>query len=278
MRPRSLILRAPGTNCDEETAAAWQLAGADAEVRHVARVVEAPKSLDDYQFLTIPGGFSYGDDLGAGRIFATRIGTALSDAMARFRDRGGLLLGVCNGFQVLVRAGLLPGGETSGPATLARNTSGTFQARWVRLAPRSGVTPFLDDDEPIELPVAHGEGRFLLKDAGAADALDRDGRIVLKYVDETGQATSELPGEPQRLDSRRRRPVRPHRACVRADAASRALRRPVPSPAVDPGRSQGGRRRAADLPQRGEGGLVKGGARSPDLIVGWARPASGRRG
>ncbi len=196
MRPRSLILRAPGTNCDEETAAAWRLAGADAEVWHVGRMVEDPKALDAYQFLTIPGGFSYGDDLGAGRIFATRLGTALSEAMARFRDRGGLLLGICNGFQVLVRAGLLPGGHATGPATLARNASGTFEARWVRLASRSGSTPFLSDDEPIELPVAHGEGRFLLKDSASAEALDREGRIVLRYLDANDHATTSYPANP----------------------------------------------------------------------------------
>src|SRR4051794_20202652 len=131
MSPRALILRAPGTNCDEETAAAWERAGASVETRHVARVVEQPNALDAYQILTIPGGFSYGDDLGAGSIFASRIGTALGEAMARFRDRGGLVLGVCNGFQVLVRSGLLPGGKSTGPTTLARNVSGKFEARWV---------------------------------------------------------------------------------------------------------------------------------------------------
>ena len=192
--PRALILKAPGTNCDEETAAAWSLAGAVVETRHVSRVVADPGSLDHFQILTIPGGFSYGDDLGAGRIFASRIGTALNDAMYRFRDRGGLLLGVCNGFQVLVRAGLLPGG--TGPATLARNASGRFEARWVRLAPQSGRTPFLADDEPIELPVAHGEGQFLTSDPTDVEAIDRDGRIVLKYVDREGRPTADYPANP----------------------------------------------------------------------------------
>jgi len=191
-KPRALILKAPGTNCDEETAAAWTLAGAVAETRHVARVVAEPSSLDEFDVVTIPGGFSYGDDLGAGRIFASRIGLALNDALHRFRDRGGLLLGICNGFQVLVRAGLLPGG-TGSPATLARNTSGRFEARWVRLIPKAGVTPFLATDEPIELPVAHGEGRFLSDDA---EAIDREGRIVLKYVDASGQPATAHPENP----------------------------------------------------------------------------------
>ncbi len=196
MSPRALILRGPGTNCDEETVVAWQRAGASVDVRHIGRLVENPKLLDDFQILTIPGGFSYGDDLGAGRIFASRLGTALSEGMAKFRDRGGLLLGICNGFQVLVRAGLLPGSATKSAATLARNVSGKFEARWVRLLPQPGRTPFLADGEPIELPVAHGEGRFLTADPGATEALDRDGQIVLKYADDQNQATSEYPWNP----------------------------------------------------------------------------------
>ena len=107
--PLAMILRAPGTNCEEETAEAWQAAGASVEVWHVCRLLESPASLDRFQILTIPGGFSYGDDLGAGRIMATRLAAVLGDALPRFRDRGGLILGICNGFQVLVRAGLLPG-------------------------------------------------------------------------------------------------------------------------------------------------------------------------
>src|ERR1700712_1859832 len=124
-KPRVLVLRAPGTNCDEETAYAWQLAGAEAESRHVGRVAEDPSALDSFQVLTIPGVFSYGDDLGAGRILATRLGTVLGDALRRFRDRGGLVLGICNGFQVLVKAGLLPGSAAAhGPTSLTFNESG----------------------------------------------------------------------------------------------------------------------------------------------------------
>src|SRR5438132_3463888 len=120
-RPRALIVRAPGTNCDQETAIAWAKAGADVETWHVGRVLEAPRALDVFQILTIPGGFSYGDDLGAGRILASRLGTVLLDALHRFHDSGGLVLGICNGFQVLVKAGLLPGVRGAGPATLAHN-------------------------------------------------------------------------------------------------------------------------------------------------------------
>ena len=194
--PRVIVLRAPGTNCDEETAAAWQLAGAQAETWHVGRLLEDPAALDRFQILTIPGGFSYGDDLGAGRILATRLSHALGDALRRFHDRGGLIAGICNGFQVLVRCGLLPGGTVPCPATLAHNDSGKFEARWIRLLPRPGLSPFVSFDEPIELPVAHGEGKFLLAKQGAMESLDAAGQIVLKYADDQGRPTQDYPANP----------------------------------------------------------------------------------
>jgi phosphoribosylformylglycinamidine synthase len=195
-RPRAIVLRAPGTNCDEETAAAWEQAGAEAETWHVGRLLESPHALDGFQILTIPGGFSYGDDLGAGRIFATRLGTVLEDALGRFRDRGGLILGICNGFQVLVRAGLLPGGPKPCAATLTFNDSGHFESRWVRLAPVPGRSPFLTDGEVIELPVAHGEGKFVLGDEAALADLEAAGQVVLRYVDESGNPTQAYPANP----------------------------------------------------------------------------------
>jgi phosphoribosylformylglycinamidine synthase len=191
-----LIVRAPGTNCDEETAAAWALAGAIVETWHVGRLLEDAQALERFQILTIPGGFSYGDDLGAGRILATRLGTALLDVLYQFRDRGGLVLGVCNGFQVLVKAGLLPGRVQAGRATLTHNDSGRFEARWIRLAPRSGLCPFVTDAEPIELPVAHGEGKFVLAQPDGLAALEAAGQVILHYADETGRPTQAYPANP----------------------------------------------------------------------------------
>lgn len=195
-RPRVLIIRAPGTNCDEETAYAWQLAGAHVEVAHIGRLLESPVMIDRFQVLTIPGGFSYGDDLGAGRVLATRMGLVLADAVGALRGRHGLILGICNGFQVLVRAGLLPGRDDLGPATLTRNDSGHFEDRWVRMLVRGGKTPFLADDGLIEMPLAHGEGKFLMARAGVLDRLDADGQIVLRYVDEAGRVTESYPANP----------------------------------------------------------------------------------
>ena len=195
-RPRAIVLRAPGTNCDEETSAAWNRAGAVVETWHVGRLLESPRALDGFQILTIPGGFSYGDDLGAGRIFATRLGTVLGQALHRFHERGGLVLGICNGFQVLVRAGLLPGVDSPHAATLTFNDSGHFESRWVRLAPTTGLSPFLADSEPIELPVAHGEGNFVVSDPSYLASLESAGQVVLRYVDDHGRPTQDYPANP----------------------------------------------------------------------------------
>ena len=195
-KPRSLVLRAPGTNCDEEAAFAWDRAGAEAETWHLGRLLESPGGLDSFQILTLPGGFSYGDDLGAGRILASRLGSVLGDALRRFLDRGGLVLGICNGFQVLVKAGLLPGNPGFGPSTLTFNDSGHFESRWVRLIPTAGLSPFLADGEPIELPVAHGEGRFVVEDPAGLAELEAAGQVVLRYADSENHPTTSYPANP----------------------------------------------------------------------------------
>ncbi|MFO0910057.1 MAG: phosphoribosylformylglycinamidine synthase I [Isosphaeraceae bacterium] len=198
-RPRAIVLRAPGTNCDEETALAWERAGAEAETWHIGRLLESPGALDAFQILTIPGGFSYGDDLGAGRIFATRLGIVLEDALRRLHDRGGLVLGICNGFQVLVRAGLLPGRDGTGStvaATLTNNDSGRYESRWIRLVPTPGLSLFVTDDQVIELPVGHGEGKFVVNDPAQLAALEAAGQVVLRYCDTQGQPTQDYPANP----------------------------------------------------------------------------------
>lgn len=196
-QPRVLVLRAPGTNCDEETAAAWQMSGAIVESHHINAILAEPAALDQFQILTIPGGFSFGDDLGAGRVLASRLGSVLGDTLQRFRDRGGLVLGICNGFQVLVKAGLLPGLPSElGPASLTFNDSGHFESRWVHLLPAPGLSPFLSDGEPIELPIAHGEGKFVAARPELLARLETTGQVVLRYADPDGQPATGFPANP----------------------------------------------------------------------------------
>jgi phosphoribosylformylglycinamidine synthase subunit PurQ / glutaminase len=224
--PRALVLRAPGTNCDLETADAWRRAGADAETWHINRLIECSAELAHFQVLTLPGGFSYGDDLGAGCILAARLAIGLGDALRRFHDRGGLILGICNGFQVLVRGGLLPGGSGTRRTTLAHNESGRFEARWVRLTPRPGLTPFVTFTEPIELPVAHGEGRLMTSDSAALDLLEQNGRIVLQYADREGRPTGQYPANPNGS---------PHAAAALCDSTGRIFGlMPHPERFIDP--------------------------------------------
>lgn len=179
--PRALILRAPGTNCDEETVAAFELAGATAERVHVNQLLEQSAVVREYQILCIPGGFSYGDDIAAGRIFAQRLGE-LADVLREFHDRGGLVLGICNGFQVLLKTGLLiPEGAQGPRATLTWNDSGKFEERWVTLAVTTTGCPFLEKVETLDLPVAHAEGKFVTADAASLKSLEEAGQVALRY-------------------------------------------------------------------------------------------------
>jgi phosphoribosylformylglycinamidine synthase len=193
LAPRALVLRAPGTNCDHETAHAFERAGGIAKRVHVRALTARPALADDCQILCIPGGFSYGDDIASGRILALELKTRLADALRRFRDRGGLVLGICNGFQVLVQTGLLLSDPATGGAVaaLAHNTSGQFVARWVRLHAAPGNCPFLQGLHDLELPVAHGEGRFVARSAADLAQLDAAGRLVLRYAaDDRGRPTN----------------------------------------------------------------------------------------
>ena len=193
---RVLVLRAAGTNCDEETAFAWSVVGAAAECVHINRVMARPETLRDYQVLTIPGGFSYGDDLAAGRIFANQIVHHLADELHAFVEAGKLVLGICNGLQVLVKTGLLPGpmdGSSDAttpprqPVTVTHNDSAKFEDRWVHLRVGSDRCVFLEPGALLALPIAHGEGKVVADEAETLSALGSNGYVALRYVDESGQ-------------------------------------------------------------------------------------------
>ena len=169
--PRALILRAPGTNCDQETEYAFQLAGATTEAVHINRLLEGTISLDRYQVFVVPGGFTYGDDLGAGKVLANELVLRLGDHLRSFVEEGGLVLGICNGFQVLVRAGLLPVTTGRQTVSLLPNASGHFECRWVHLrVAASSPCIFTRGLDAFELAVAHGEGRLYVPPA-AEDSL-----------------------------------------------------------------------------------------------------------
>jgi phosphoribosylformylglycinamidine synthase I len=177
-----LVLRAPGTNCDEETAHAFALADGAPQRMHVNRVLENPRLLDEFQVLCIPGGFSYGDDIAAGRILGNQIQHHLADALESFRVSGKLILGICNGFQVLLKTRLLASTEKAGPtATLTLNDSGHFEARWVRLGVEAGNCVFLNGIGQMELPVAHAEGKFVVRDREVFQRMAAAGQLVLRY-------------------------------------------------------------------------------------------------
>ncbi len=187
---RALILRAPGANCDLEAAFALEQAGAKTERVHINRLRERPALLQDYQLLLIPGGFTYGDDVAAGKILAVQLQTFLADSLNQFRDAGKLILGICNGFQVLLKAGLIvpADGEGHVPATLTNNSPQGFQDRWLSLgiAPEHKC-PFLEGYVSMEVPIAHGEGRFITKDAETLEKLEGTGQLVLRYIPGPGQ-------------------------------------------------------------------------------------------
>ena len=185
---RVALLRAAGTNCHRETELAFELAGAQVEMVHIGELMKR-KSLSGYQITVLPGGFTYGDDLGAGRIFAVKLQQYLKDAFLEFIDNGGLVLGICNGFQILVKAGLLPDPHAKGSAaTLTNNDNGRFIDRWVhlRVNPQSPCVFTKGIEQPLPVPIAHGEGKFVLRDDDARRALQANGQIALQYCGANG--------------------------------------------------------------------------------------------
>jgi len=199
MAPRVLILRAAGTNCERETAHAFELAGATTEAVHVNRLLESPGTLDQYQILAVPGGFSYGDDLSAGRILADQLRLGLGDRLRDFASRKPVI-GICNGFQVLVKTDLLPGpvaGRQGQTCTLTDNTAGRFVDRWVTLDRRSDKCVWTRGIDKSEVPIAHGEGRFLCADERVRQGLWDDGRVVFTYAagdDDPNGSTDRIAG------------------------------------------------------------------------------------
>lgn len=196
MQPRTLILYATGTNRDLEAAQACELAGSPAEIVHLNQLRRGEKLWADYQLLVLPGGFSYADALGAGKLLSLELYSYFADEVRGFVESGKPVLGICNGFQALVKAGILPdikmpGGAASAPndlangfqATLTFNDSGHFECRWVTLTPLSRKCIWTRSlEESIYCPVAHGEGKFICSNPQAASSLRANDQIALTYA------------------------------------------------------------------------------------------------
>ncbi|MBI1372298.1 MAG: phosphoribosylformylglycinamidine synthase I [Phycisphaera sp.] len=200
MKPKTLILRTAGTNCDEELAHAFRLAGSDTDKVHLNTLIEQPAMLDGFDMLGLPGGFSYGDDIAAGRIFANRLRHRLYDALRTFVAAGKPVIGICNGFQLMVKAGLLPAFELPEGAppkqvvTLTDNAKPRFVDRWVGLRvdadTRCVWTAGLGE---FELPIAHGEGRFVADD-DVLNKLEEQGQVALRYTDNPNGSLRDIAG------------------------------------------------------------------------------------
>lgn len=180
------VLKTDGINCDEEMANAFQVAGATPETVHVNQLRSGERQLDQYSVLAIPGGFSYGDDIASGKVLATELTSYLSDQLQDFVDKGKPIIGICNGFQVLVRTGLLPNRKLNEQqVTLAGNEVGRFECRWIDLAVGQSACKFVRPEDfaeqPVPMQTAHGEGRFF----GSEDdirQLKENGQVVFRYT------------------------------------------------------------------------------------------------
>ncbi len=218
--PKALVIRAPGTNCDAEMCRAFEVAGASVELAHIDRLAERPDDLDRADLIGFPGGFSYGDDVASGRLFAARLRQRLYPALRRAATRGVPMIGACNGFQVLVQLGLLPGPlagepwpEEAPPAqrfALTHNQSGRFIDRWVRVttvtdsvcvwtrglqtSSAEAAVPAGELAESLMLPIAHGEGRFVAESPTVLDDLARGRQIALRYAEPTNGSEDDVAG------------------------------------------------------------------------------------
>lgn len=199
MKPKILILHASGTNRDGEAARACELAGGAPEIVHINQLRAGVRRFADYDSLILPGGFSYGDALGAGVRQALDLHVFFNDQLHQFVASGRRVLGICNGFQTLVKAGLLPGNGTADGepqtadtptrnVTLTHNASGHFECRWVHLAvnPQATASFLSTIREPIFCPVAHGEGNFQAADEATVRGLEQNGLVAFCYVDADG--------------------------------------------------------------------------------------------
>jgi phosphoribosylformylglycinamidine synthase subunit PurQ / glutaminase len=198
--PNACILKTDGVNCDEETAYAFEVAGASPELVHINELRNGEKQLKNYGALALPGGFSYGDDIASGKVLANELVSFLSDQMQTFVEDGRPIIGICNGFQVLARTGLLPHAELGNQTiTLATNDSGRFECRWVELTTPPSKSKFIKPDNfagiTAPMQVAHAEGK-LVASKGQITRLAANRQVVFEYATPAGTPTDSYPGNP----------------------------------------------------------------------------------
>lgn len=188
--PRIAVLRAPGTNCDYETAYAFEICGGKPERLHLLQLLEDPQRLAEFQILCIPGGFSYGDDVGAGSILGNHLRNRLVGVLNEFLQADKLCLGICNGFQVLMKAGVLPSGtvtpDAEPEATLTWNDNGRYTARWVHTRTAGSNSVFLRGIDRLDLPIAHAEGRIVVRNPEVLEKWRAQKQLSLCYATPCG--------------------------------------------------------------------------------------------
>ena len=196
--PNALVLRTAGTNCDHETERALRLAGAKASVLHLYRLLEEPQRLDELDILVLAGGFSYGDDVAAGRVWGLELRHGLAQALRAFVARGGHALGVCNGFQVLVESGLFDCTSDDGERDIALTNNGSnhYECRWVTLESVDCACPWIAGGERMPTPVAHAEGRFVVRDEATLQRLIDRRQVALRYVRPDQEGAAGYPANP----------------------------------------------------------------------------------
>lgn len=191
MTPKVLVLTGYGINCDMETQHVFKLAGAEAERVHITDLINGTRALSDFHILALPGGFSFGDDIASGKVLANMIRYNLGDQIQKFIDDGKLILGICNGFQAMIKMGLLPafdGDHFTQTMTLTFNDSGRFEDRWVHLKGNTrSKCVFTKGIDSIYLPVRHGEGKFVVRNTEDLARLKKENHIVFQYVDSDGR-------------------------------------------------------------------------------------------
>jgi phosphoribosylformylglycinamidine synthase subunit PurQ / glutaminase len=199
-KPRVCVLRAAGTNCDRETVFAFSSLGCEVESVHVNALLEGKKALGQFHIFALPGGFTYGDDIAAGKILANELRFKLGRPLREFVASGKLVIGICNGFQILVKSGFLPGSaRLDQEASLIINDSGMFQDRWVHLKsdPAGSHTlrcVWTENLPPvIYLPIAHGEGKFVVRDETVLKRLRQNNQIVFRYCSGRGELEGHNP-------------------------------------------------------------------------------------